>query len=400
MSSFIQQLKRIAYLPPQIIQSSVIEPFSSAEEMTKYIAFMYYRTFEEQQQLYQDNFFVVPLGALNECEYYCLFQRNKNHNRQPWALHFIGTASEIAARVAPMRFNTTLPHYPNALAKYNTGLFTFAYVPPAAFSRLEGLYDNGIPVRENIEARFRECYQTGTIVFKETGSFKNAAFSLGVLQDNKPIYAVFAPNRNQNLQEWYCVGFLPLDEVHGFESSDFDDNPNTSPNINTGNMIRAFSERPKVFLVYGMDPITHHPPSELMTLKHLLLGKNIEPIDLAAEEHGSEAIIEAFERRADQCKFALIIYTPADEGFDMNWERNSYRSHEQRIIYYPRQNVVFETGYFMGKLGRDKVRVLLQKRGKNLAIPSDIRDLFYIDMDNYDWTERMFDALRREGIIN
>lgn len=395
MPSYIQQLKRIAFLPPQIIQRAVLEPFSSEEAVTNYIAFMYNRTIEEKQQLYQDELFVVPLGMINDHEYYCLFQKNRNPNRQPWALTFIGTDLDISNHVMPIRFNTTLPHYPNALAKYNMGLLSFAYVPPAAFDRLEGLYDNELPVRENVEARFRECYQTGTIVYKDSGSFKNAAFSLGICKDNKPLYAIFTPNRNQGQQEWYCVGFLPLDEARGFDASDFDDRLNT----NTGNLVRAFAERPKVFLVYGMDPVTHTPPSELMTVKHLLLGKNIEPIDLAAEEHGSQAIIDAFEERADQCKFALIIYTPADEGFDVNWELNSFGNRERRTIFYPRQNVVFETGYFMGKLGREKVRVLLQTKGKNLARPSDIKDLFYIDMERYDWVDRMFEALRKEMII-
>lgn len=399
MPIYLQQLMRIAYLPPYIIQKAVLEPFSSEEALKNYIAFMYNRTAEEKQQLYQDNLFVVPLGMINEQEYYCLFQANRNKNRQPWALTFIGTDSEIAARAMPIRFNTTLPHYSNALAKYNMGLLSFAYVPPAAFDRLEGLYDNEISVRENVEARFRECYQTGTIVFKESGNFKNAAFSLGICKDDKPLYAIFTPNRNQGQQEWYCVGFLSLDAAHGFEASDFEDNLIDQTNINTSSLVRAYAERPKVFLVYGMDPITHMPPSELMTVKHLLLGKNIEPIDLAAEEHGSKAIIDAFEERADQCRFALIIYTPADEGFDTNWEQNSYGNRERRTIYYPRQNVVFETGYFMGKLGRDKVRVLLHTKGKNLARPSDIKDLFYIDMERYDWVDRMYEALRKESII-
>ena len=43
-----------------------------------------------------------------------------------------------------------------------------------------------------------------------------------------------------------------------------------------------------------------------------------------------------------------------------------------------RQNVVFEHGYLMGKLGRKRISVIVKD---NIEIPSDIEGLFYIEFD-------------------
>ena len=393
MATYLQQLMRIAYLPKHVIERNVFEPFDSADELKKYIAFMYNRTTEGRQQLYQDRFLIIPLGALNGNEQYCLFESNRNAGRQPWALTFIGTETELCRRVAPFRFDSTLPCYSNALTEYNMGLFAFAYVPIATFSSLDGLYSNSLSVQENVEAQFRECWKTGRIVYSESDGHTNAAFALGINRGQEPLYATFSLNRNQGQQKWYCVGFLTRDRMRGFENIDFE---NTNPPDET----QPPAERPKVFLVYGMDPVSHTPPANLPVIKHLLWAKNIEPIDLASEEHGGQTVIEAFEERAAQCKFAFVIYTPCDEGIDPQWELNAHGARERRQIWYPRQNVVFETGYFMAKLGRDRVRILLQKGDKDLKKPSDIDGVFYINMEDFSWCDRMLEALRREGVIN
>ena len=51
------------------------------------------------------------------------------------------------------------------------------------------------------------------------------------------------------------------------------------------------------------------------------------------------------------------------------------------------QNVVFELGYFMGKLGRDRVCLLLKDQ---VELPSDIGGIVYISMDPNDgWKTRL-----------
>ena len=45
-----------------------------------------------------------------------------------------------------------------------------------------------------------------------------------------------------------------------------------------------------------------------------------------------------------------------------------------------RQNVVFEAGYFMGKLGRDRVVIIAEK---GIEIPSDLQGVVYTDRNNW-----------------
>lgn len=67
--------------------------------------------------------------------------------------------------------------------------------------------------------------------------------------------------------------------------------------------------------------------------------------------------------------FAVVLLTPDDEGCVKGGVP------EPRA----RQNVLLELGYFIGRLGRDKVCAL--KRG-SLEIPSDFAGVVWESMDN------------------
>ena len=57
-----------------------------------------------------------------------------------------------------------------------------------------------------------------------------------------------------------------------------------------------------------------------------------------------------------------------------------------------RQNVVFELGYFMGKLGRERVCLLLKDQ---VELPSDIGGIVYIYMDpNSGWKAKLHQNIR------
>lgn len=118
-----------------------------------------------------------------------------------------------------------------------------------------------------------------------------------------------------------------------------------------------------VFLVHGRDPGLKHGVARF--LSHLKLN----PVILDEQTGGSETVIERFERTSIDVCFAVVLLTPDDEGRLRNSENLMPRA---------RQNVVFELGYFFGKLGRGKVCALME--GK-LEQPSDIHGFLYVPLD-------------------
>ena len=58
-----------------------------------------------------------------------------------------------------------------------------------------------------------------------------------------------------------------------------------------------------------------------------------------------------------------------------------------------RQNVILELGYFMGKLGRDRVCGLYKE---GIEIPSDVLGVLYLKYE--DLKERHFDIVQELGI--
>ena len=132
-----------------------------------------------------------------------------------------------------------------------------------------------------------------------------------------------------------------------------------------------------VFIVHGRDDGAKE------TVARFVEGLGMNVIILHEQPSKGETIIEKIERHSDDVGFAIVLITPDDVGGlegEVDDERNPR----------PRQNVVFELGYFMGKLGRERVCALFKGDVEN---PSDIDGIVYIKMDAHGaWRE----TLRRE----
>lgn len=120
----------------------------------------------------------------------------------------------------------------------------------------------------------------------------------------------------------------------------------------------------KVFIVHGHD-------GELKeAVARMIEKQGIEAIILLEQANQGRTIIEKFE---DYCDVggAICLFTADDIGKAKSDIEEKYRA---------RQNVVFETGYFMGKLGRDHVVILSDK---GVEIPSDLAGVVYTDTSNW-----------------
>lgn len=146
-------------------------------------------------------------------------------------------------------------------------------------------------------------------------------------------------------------------------------------------------EKRRVFLVYG------NKPSELSMIKYVLKTNKIEFTDLSEEVSGT-TILQKFEMYASESRFAIVLLTPADHVL-----RKDITGKDEDV-YYPRQNVVLEWGYFLGKLGKDNIAVLLQEQGhhlnKDFIVPSDMLGTDHISMSE-NWMQKLALRLKKSG---
>ena len=125
-----------------------------------------------------------------------------------------------------------------------------------------------------------------------------------------------------------------------------------------GQNIPSTISNDKIFIVHGRDDLMK------MDVARFVEKIGLEAIILHEQSHSSATIIESFEKYSD-VGFAIILYTPCDIGKLASDEELQPRA---------RQNVVFEHGYFIGKLGRENVAVLYKD---NVELPSDITGLLH-----------------------
>ncbi len=118
----------------------------------------------------------------------------------------------------------------------------------------------------------------------------------------------------------------------------------------------------KVFIIHGHDEVNWR------RLKDLVRDQlNLDPTVILVGAGRTQAIIEKFERHAEECAFAFALFTPDDSV-------QPIASGEQYTQGRP--NVIFETGWFVGRLGKDRVLLLLKK---GTRIHSDLDGLNRIE---------------------
>ncbi|MDA3926849.1 MAG: nucleotide-binding protein [Kiritimatiellae bacterium] len=120
----------------------------------------------------------------------------------------------------------------------------------------------------------------------------------------------------------------------------------------------------KVFVVHGQDAGTKE------TVARFLSQIGLDPIILHEQASQGNTIIEKFEQYAD-VSYAIALLTPDDIGGPV--------AETENLTPRARQNVIFEFGYFIGKLGRNKVLGLLRE---GVEIPSDYSGVVYIPIDS------------------
>ena len=139
----------------------------------------------------------------------------------------------------------------------------------------------------------------------------------------------------------------------------------------------------EVFIVHG------HDDEAKETVARFVEQFGIEATILHEKPSSGLTIIEKIEKYSDNAGFAIVLITPDDVGAlkDKADDESNPRA---------RQNVIFELGYFMGKLGRERVCPLFKGEVEK---PSDIDGVVYVPMDSSDgWRLRLAKEMKQAGL--
>ena len=123
-------------------------------------------------------------------------------------------------------------------------------------------------------------------------------------------------------------------------------------------------EPEEIFIVHGHDDALKEAVARVIGQ----LG--YEPIILHEQPNSGRTIIEKFDEEAD-VDFAVVLLSPDDLARGKNEQTERPRA---------RQNVIFELGYFLGRIGRENV-ACIYRFAAGFEIPSDYSGVTYTEFD-------------------
>lgn len=153
------------------------------------------------------------------------------------------------------------------------------------------------------------------------------------------------------------------------------------PTSNHHNKNQLLTEQKnQVFIVHGRDESAKNQAARFVEK----LG--FEAIILHEKASSGRTIIEKIENYSN-VGFAIVLYTGDDVG--------NIKTESDNLKIRARQNVIFEHGYLIGKLGRQNVSALVDG---NLELPNDISGVVYINLDaGAAWQLQLAKEMKQSG---
>ncbi|HVJ54131.1 MAG TPA: nucleotide-binding protein [Aliidongia sp.] len=228
-----------------------------------------------------------------------------------------------------------------------------------------------------IEETLSSVFGHGTVEYNRYKDAQN-------LCPNAMSFALRKQPRIQDIQGSYAKGkeasLQKLRQaIRGLEEEIADQEHHEVP-VSTAELAPVANSR-KVFVVHG------HDEAARLSVARFLEKIGLEAIILSEQPDQGRTIIEKFEECVADVGFAVVLLTPDDLGGVATAPVTGSRA---------RQNVIFELGYFAGKLGRG--RACLMRKGA-VEIPSDLHGVIYTDMDAADgWQIKLVKELKAANL--
>lgn len=162
------------------------------------------------------------------------------------------------------------------------------------------------------------------------------------------------------------------------EAKDF--NSNKVKNNSSTNISKSINKN-DVFIVHG------HDDSMKLEVARFIEQLDLKPIILHEQVNEGLTIIEKLEKHTE-IGFGIILYSPDDIGSENNQNDN------KKFKLRARQNVIFEHGYLIAKIGRHNVCALVKD---DIEKPSDITGIIYIKFSDNAWKIELSKELKNAG---
>ena len=136
-----------------------------------------------------------------------------------------------------------------------------------------------------------------------------------------------------------------------------------------------------VFVVHG------HNEEIKNSVARFLEQLGLKPIILHEQVNSGRTIIQKLIDETSNVSFAIVLYSPCDLGKGKEEENLNARA---------RQNVVFEHGLLIGRLGLSKVCCI---HYGEIEMPSDNNGVLYIPYDNGGgWKLKLAQEMKAQGL--
>ncbi len=225
--------------------------------------------------------------------------------------------------------------------------------------KLENFYKDFLDfIENNLEEKYAQDYLKKLELFKNRtntwlSTFREPALRMLLMSSNE---SYENPKFNMLWQTVDDTSYFFEEELNRLFQNKVKFKPNNSEFLDGGKLLLK-----KAFIVHGHDVAAQQETARFLEQ----IG--FEAIILSEQPNKGMTIIEKLEHYIDTNGFGVVLYTPDDEG-----------SAKEAVNYKPRarQNVVFEHGWLIGAVGRNRVVQVVTDH--NIELPNDISGVVYL----------------------
>ena len=144
--------------------------------------------------------------------------------------------------------------------------------------------------------------------------------------------------------------------------------PKGRSNEDSGEKQPSVSVSTSVFIVHG------HDEEMKQAVARMIEKLGLQATILHEQPSQGRTVIEKLMDHSTGISFAIVLLSPDDLAYKKGQDPSE-------VSYRARQNVVFELGFFLGKLGRSRV-VALHRQVHGFEMPSDYSGVLYVPYDD------------------